>query len=276
MNTSKRIFAIGTFLLAFVVSIMPFISINGSNATTASAATRYSFPDDSVVVSTEFNAISSNNSFSQRVLLHLPLTLCFTSDDVYVYTGYGVNSSRLISGASFVLPYYYLDGDDYKLWSNSSSPYLLTYDEASLTRSQFVDAVYNNSSSLKDIVLRCVYDGHTGFMNYRFIFDNSFYFDFSFYGNYSLELNGEFLSSEYPDLFHFSVFDKSMVYSSGYNAGYDKGLVTTWKELSPFEALVNGVNDFLNARIFGTVSFRLLFMCGMGVMLVLLLFRLVR
>ena len=65
-------------------------------------------------------------------------------------------------------------------------------------------------------------------------------------------------------------------YNSGYQSGYNKGVSTTWKDLSPFQTLVNGVNDFLDARIFGTVSFRLLFMCGMGVLLVLLLFRLVR
>lgn len=65
-------------------------------------------------------------------------------------------------------------------------------------------------------------------------------------------------------------------YQSGYQNGYNKGVNTTWKDLSPWEALSNGINDFLNADLFGNVSLRTLLMCGMGVMLVLLLFKLVR
>lgn len=56
-------------------------------------------------------------------------------------------------------------------------------------------------------------------------------------------------------------------YSDGYDKGYNIGLNTTWGDLSPWQAVVNGVDDFINAPIFGNVNLKTLFLVAFGVIL---------
>lgn len=56
-------------------------------------------------------------------------------------------------------------------------------------------------------------------------------------------------------------------YNDGYSRGYDKGLNTTWGQLSPWQAVVNGINDFLNMKLFGDVSISVILSVAFGCIL---------
>ena len=59
----------------------------------------------------------------------------------------------------------------------------------------------------------------------------------------------------------------SQGYSKGYKVGYNKGFNLTWSELSPWQALLNGIDDFVSAPLFGNVSLKLLFLVAFGCIL---------
>lgn len=56
-------------------------------------------------------------------------------------------------------------------------------------------------------------------------------------------------------------------YQTGYNYGYNKGLNATWNDLSPWQSVVNGVNDFLSIKLFGDVSISVLLSIAFGCIL---------
>lgn len=56
-------------------------------------------------------------------------------------------------------------------------------------------------------------------------------------------------------------------YQTGFNQGYNKGLNATWSDLSPWQSLVNGVNDFLSMKLFGDVSLSVLLSVAFGCIL---------
>lgn len=56
-------------------------------------------------------------------------------------------------------------------------------------------------------------------------------------------------------------------YDKGFQAGYNKGISETLDDVSPWGVLVNAVDTFFNAKIFGTISLGLLFELGLGVIL---------
>mgnify|MGYP004515059817 CR=1 FL=1 len=55
--------------------------------------------------------------------------------------------------------------------------------------------------------------------------------------------------------------------ASGYTKGYNKGLSETLSSISPWQVLVDGVNNFFNAKLFGTVSLSVLLSVGLGIVL---------
>ena len=55
--------------------------------------------------------------------------------------------------------------------------------------------------------------------------------------------------------------------SAGYSEGYNKGLSETLSSISPWKVLVDGVDTFFNAKLFGNVSIGLLFELGLGIIL---------
>lgn len=65
-------------------------------------------------------------------------------------------------------------------------------------------------------------------------------------------------------------------YDKGYQAGYNKGISETLDDVSPWGVLVNGVNTFLNAKLFGSVSIGILLQLGLGILLFTLFVRSMR
>lgn len=55
--------------------------------------------------------------------------------------------------------------------------------------------------------------------------------------------------------------------TEGYSSGYNKGLSETLSSISPWKVLVDGVDTFFNAKLFGNISIGLLFELGLGVIL---------
>lgn len=55
--------------------------------------------------------------------------------------------------------------------------------------------------------------------------------------------------------------------TEGYSSGYNKGLSETLSSISPWKVLVDGVDTFFNARLFGNISIGLLFELGLGIIL---------
>lgn len=55
--------------------------------------------------------------------------------------------------------------------------------------------------------------------------------------------------------------------SAGYTEGYNKGLSETLSSISPWKVLVDGVDTFFNAKLFGNISIGLLFELGLGIIL---------
>ena len=62
-----------------------------------------------------------------------------------------------------------------------------------------------------------------------------------------------------------SIYDTG--YNTGYSVGYEKGLSETLGDISPWQILVNGVNSFFNAKIFGNISLGILLSVGLGIVL---------
>ena len=56
-------------------------------------------------------------------------------------------------------------------------------------------------------------------------------------------------------------------YDKGYQAGYNQGISETLDDVSPWGVLVNGVNTFFNAKLFGAVSLSTLLSVGLGILL---------
>ncbi len=59
----------------------------------------------------------------------------------------------------------------------------------------------------------------------------------------------------------------SDAYRLGYEQGYNKGVSESLKDISPWQVLVQGVDDLFNAKIFGNISIGLLFELGLGIIL---------
>lgn len=59
----------------------------------------------------------------------------------------------------------------------------------------------------------------------------------------------------------------SQLYNLGYQDGYNTGLSETLADITPWQILVQGIDSFFNAKIFGTISIGLLFELGLGVIL---------
>lgn len=80
-------------------------------------------------------------------------------------------------------------------------------------------------------------------------------------------------SSHYPWYkFYISSGDSSLQqynlgYNHGYEVGYNKGLSESLPDISPWQVLVQGVDDLFNAKIFGNISVGLLFELGLGIIL---------
>ena len=55
--------------------------------------------------------------------------------------------------------------------------------------------------------------------------------------------------------------------TEGYSSGYNKGLSETLSSISPWKVLVDGVDTFFNAKLFGNISIGLLFELGLGIIL---------
>lgn len=56
-------------------------------------------------------------------------------------------------------------------------------------------------------------------------------------------------------------------YTKGEQDGYNKGLSQTLSDISPWQILIDGVNSFFNAKLFGTVSLSVLLSVGLGIIL---------
>lgn len=55
--------------------------------------------------------------------------------------------------------------------------------------------------------------------------------------------------------------------TEGYSSGYNKGLSESLSSISPWKVLVDGVDTFFNAKLFGNISIGLLFELGLGIIL---------
>lgn len=64
--------------------------------------------------------------------------------------------------------------------------------------------------------------------------------------------------------------------SQGYQDGYNKGLSEKFEDITPWQILVNGVNQFFNAKLFGTVSLSVLLSLGLGIALFVIFMRSLR
>ena len=112
-------------------------------------------------------------------------------------------------------------------------------------------------------------------VRYNF-YDNSsllFYVDFRRVPLPGSGFNVSIKSSDYPWYkFYISYGDRSLNqynlgYNYGYEVGYNKGLSESLPDISPWQVLVQGVDDFFNAKIFGNISIGLLFELGLGIIL---------
>ena len=110
---------------------------------------------------------------------------------------------------------------------------------------------------------------------------------YNFYNNSSLLFSVDFMreplptsgfnvslkSSDYPWYkFYISFGDSSLQqynlgYNYGYEVGYNKGLSVTLSDVSPWDILVDGVDTFFNAKLFGVVSLSTLLSVGLGILL---------
>lgn len=85
--------------------------------------------------------------------------------------------------------------------------------------------------------------------------------------------NVSFNSSDYPWYKFYITFGDSSLqqynlgYNHGYELGYNKGLSESLPDISPWQVLVQGVDDLFNAKIFGNISVGLLFELGLGIIL---------
>lgn len=92
-----------------------------------------------------------------------------------------------------------------------------------------------------------------------------FYLDDAPYTDMNLRLT----ENEVP-YFNWSYLSKttgSGFYLKGYEDGYNAGLKASLSDISPWQVLVQGVDDLFNAKIFGNVSIGLLFELGLGIIL---------
>lgn len=87
-----------------------------------------------------------------------------------------------------------------------------------------------------------------------------------------IDMNLRLTEKEVP-YFNFTYFSKttgSGFYMKGYEDGYNAGLKASLSDITPWQILISGVNDFFNARLFGNVSLGILLSLGLGITLFLI------
>ena len=278
-NKHKHFFVIVSCLLAVMIAITPLFAVN-NNRTTANA---------DGIVSSDYLIVMPSFTYKYNGLdvVYPTSYISFHSDNTFTYfypssidgsTGHYNSVTLSISEhAQLIGGQYHAYRYDYELNKvvffqlDQYNTYIKVSGDISLRDSctyTYVIPYYNSEISGYGI-------------NYGFSLSPSDYRGFDvFVGNYSqnfIEDDATPVSFNYTTIA--SPVDKSQLddyiidsayqrgYNDAYQIGYNKGLNTTWGDLSPFKAVVNGVDDFINAPIFGNVNLKTLFFVAFGVIL---------
>lgn len=275
-NKNKHICVIVSCLLAVMVAIMPLLSVNNKK-TTAKA--------DALVSSNYLVVLPSFYVYYLDVRRVVPTM--FVSFGVDTYTLYTVSSFDGTNGKYVMYPnlsYTALNNPCGKLHS-------FFYDATSDNKVKFNDFQYNSYSWVKgdisllsqmtNVYVYTSYDTNLSGNGFEYVFNSpSLNQDIKLWiGNFSENITVE------PDELSFnfttiaapvdtSSLDKYVIdsayqrgYNDAYEIGYNKGLNTTWGDLSPFKVVINGIDDFITAPIFGNVNLKTLFLVAFGCIL---------
>lgn len=274
-NKNKHICVIVSCLLAVMIAIMPLITLN-SNKRTANA---------DAIISSNYLVVLPSFFVDYAGVRRVVPTMFVSFDDDY-YTLHTVSSYDGSNGKyvtydklSYTLPYnpcgklhsFFYDGTENKVKFNDFQYNSYTWVRGDISLLSQMTNVYVYTS----------YDTNLSGNGFEYVFNSpSLNQDIKLWiGNFSSdivveanELSFDFTTIAAP--VDTSSLDKYVIdsaYQRGYNDAYDiaynKGLNTTWGDLSPFKVVVNGIDDFITAPLFGNVNLKTLFLVAFGCIL---------
>ena len=273
-NKNRHIIVIASCLLSVMVAIMPLLSINHKK-TTANA--------DGVVSNNYFVVLPSFFFNHRQVQCVMPSMFLSVVNDTQV-SFYGCNSSDGYKG--YYLGNYYVIGKrlptithlHYITYVQTSNSYVTRFVDPGFSTYVYFGGDFSRISSATTVSVSATHDNVNGYgFRYGFYeFVNSSspicYIDISNFDD-TLTYFGDTNFFVYTtitapvDIADLNSYLYDTGYQEGYHRGYDTGIRATWKDLSPWQAVVNGVNDFLSLKLFGNVSMSVVLSIAFGCIL---------
>lgn len=274
---NKHICVIVSCLLAVMIAITPLLSLN-NNKTTAKA--------DAVVSSNFFVLLPSFFfNYKQEQCLMPCMFMSFPNDTqaifyrcssfdgkkaAYVGESYSLHKSLVMDGRVHYMRYISTaDGFETRFFDPGYNTYIyFGGDFSSISSAISVSVIPSYNSDISGYGFRYSFiDGSSVTLCYVEIlnFDGSLTF---FGANNIFNYTTIAAPVDINDLNQY-LYDSGFQtgYNKGYVIGYDKGFNTTWGDLSPWQAVVNGVNDTLSIKLFGDVSLSVILSVAFGCIL---------
>lgn len=279
-NKNKHICVLVSCLLAVMIAIIPLFTIS-NNKTTAKADAIISNQSLIVLPSFYFNP---HPDLTYRDIFMPTMFLSVSDSDFKLYF---VSSLDGVAGSYSLSP----SSIPFNDWVNlNARVHFCYYTNEKNLETRFADFGYNNilrfrilRGSLSDITTVSIisdYFSEISAWGFTYVFEGVNNSEARLdIGNtpYDPELKDgdnyfNFTTIAAPaDISSLNQYAIDSAYQRGYNdayqTGYNHGLNTTWGDLSPWKAAVNGVDDFVSAPLFGNVSLKTLFLVAFGVIL---------
>lgn len=272
-NKHKHIFVFVSCLLAVMIAITPLFTVN-NNKTTAKA--------DSVASSNYLVLLPSfffNYKYEQCVMPSMFFSLETDTQALF----YRCGSSDSITG--YYEGYYYLLNKrvqtqgriHYMRYVATSNAYVTRFFDPGFNTYIFFGGDFSSISSSVTVSVEVAFDDSISAYGFRYKFLNSssdtlcyvdilnFDSSLTFFGANNVFNYTTIASNVDNNNLNQYLYDTG--YQTGFNQGYNKGINATWADLSPWQSVVNGVNDFLSIKLFGDVSLSVLLSIAFGCIL---------
>lgn len=166
--------------------------------------------------------------------------------------------------------YYYEDGSKF---SYTGAELSVT---VSVSNVNVFSDILTSKKKITNISVLNEVNSSKNYVRYNF-YDNSsllFYVDFRRVPLPGSGFNVSLKSSDYPWYkFYISYGDRSLNqynlgYNYGYEVGYNKGLSETLPDIEPWQVIVDGLDSFMNIKLFGSISLGTVLKIGLAMLLV--------